>query len=414
VWRACSPCSILVSEQHPPWLLFVITMKTVAILALVAMLVVPSMGIVRIPIHKRKSALERVYAMGLQHSGIQFGQHNEVGGRSYLSGGETSVTINNFENAQYYGEVSIGTPGQSFEVIFDTGSSNLWVPANNCTDCGSKPKFNPSASSTYHSNGEAFNIRYGSGPVSGFVGEDDVTVGSLSVSNVEFGEITDVAGLGPAFSVGKFDGIMGLAFQSISVDDLPPVFVDMVNQGVVDEPVFGVYLSDASGSPGELTLGGVDSSHFQGELSYVDLSSETYWEVALSGMSINGGSVTKVTKAVLDTGTSLLAGPVDEVKAIAAKVGAKPFFLNPNEFTIDCSKIDSLPDIEITFGGQTFTLTGKDYTINVENVECLFGMTGIDIPAPAGPLWILGDVFIRKYYTAFDYGNKRLGFAPVA
>ena len=107
--------------------------------------------------------------------------------------------------------MTIGTPGQTFEVIFDTGSSNLWVPATNCTNCGSKPKFNPTASSTYHANGEEFYIRYGSGPVSGFVGVDNVGVGSLTATGVEFAEITDVSGLGAAFSVGKFDGILGLA-----------------------------------------------------------------------------------------------------------------------------------------------------------------------------------------------------------
>lgn len=392
-------------------------MKTVALLVCLVALVAPAFAFVRIPLLKRPSALEQLAKAGLLNEKyLKAGMLDVPAGppRVYLGGSKTNVVINDYSNAQYYGPISIGTPAQNFEVIFDTGSSNLWVPASNCSDCGSKPKFNSGASSTYHANGEAFHILYGSGPVSGYVGVDNVQVGSLTAKDVEFALITDVAGLGPAFSIGKFDGILGLAFETISVDHLPPVFVDMVKQGVVEAPVFGVYLSDATGTPGELTLGGTDSSHYTGSLNWVPLSSETYWEVALTSMTISGSSVTKVTKAVLDTGTSLLAGPVDEVKAIAAKVGAKPFFLNPNEFTIDCSKIDSLPDIVIEFGGQTFTLTGKDYTINVENVECLFGMTGINIPAPAGPLWILGDVFIRKYYTAFDYGNQRLGFAPVA
>merc|ERR1711907_397639 len=111
--------------------------------------------------------------------------------------------------------------------------------------------------------------------------------------------------------------------------------------------------------------------------------------------------------AVVDSGTSILAGPSEDVKAIAKQVGATP--LINNEYTIDCSKVSSLPDLVVTLNGNTFTLKGEDYVVNVENTECLFGMTGIDIPAPNGPLWILGDVFMRKYCTVFDWGNKRIG-----
>merc|ERR1711937_339491 len=184
------------------------------------------------------------------------------------------------------------------------------------------------------------------------------------------------------------------------------VFHNAVVQKAVSEPVFGFALSGTSGVEGELTFGGTDPNHYSGDLTYVDLTSDTYWETKLDGLKMNGKSVTSCTKVILDSGTSILAGPSADVKALAATAGAKPFFLNPKEYTIDCSKISSLPALTVTLGG-------KDFVIKAGPM-CLFAFTGIDVPAPNGPLWIMGDVFMRKYYVAFDYGQKRLGFAPIA
>merc|ERR1712166_525552 len=166
--------------------------------------------------------------------------------------------------------------------------------------------------------GRVFDIRYGSGPVSGVLASDDVTVGGVTAKGQDFAMVDVVKGLGTAFAVGKFDGILGLGFGSISVDNLTTVFSNMVDQKVVDEPLFGFYLSGKSGSDGEMTLGGIDSNHYTGDLTYVNLTQESYWETKLDS---------------LDTGTSILAGPSADVKALAALVGAKPF-LN-GEYTID-------------------------------------------------------------------------------
>jgi len=119
-----------------------------------------------------------------------------------------------------------------------------------------------------------------------------------------------------------------------------------------------------------------------------------------------------VKRAVLDTGTSLLAGPTDEVAALAKLVGAKP--LIHGEYTVPCSSVASLPNLDVGIGGKTYSIAPADYIINDEGVICLFGFVGIDIPAPAGPLWILGDIFIRQYYTVFDWGQQRLGLATMA
>merc|ERR1719317_730661 len=93
-----------------------------------------------------------------------------------IVGGTADIELQDYMNAQYYGSIQIGIPPVSFLVLFDTGSSNLWVPASNCTNCASsKTKYNPSASSTSKSNGTSFEIQYGTGSMKGFVVHDVVT-----------------------------------------------------------------------------------------------------------------------------------------------------------------------------------------------------------------------------------------------
>lgn len=129
------------------------------------------------------------------------------------------IVLHDYSNAQYYGEIYIGTPPQMFEVIFDTGSSDLWVTSSECKSpfCIFKSKYKSKASSTYVANGTAFIIKYGSGPVEGFTSSDAMILSpDLKLRGQMFGEVVKVSGLGPAFALGKFDGILGLGFSSIS------------------------------------------------------------------------------------------------------------------------------------------------------------------------------------------------------
>jgi len=336
-----------------------------------------------------------------------------VVGDEILQKSESQV-IKDYSNAQYFGVVEIGTPPQSFEVIFDTGSSNLWVPKVGCSHCGlpfisHKSKYDDSKSSTYEADGADFEIMYGSGSVKGFFGKDDVTLAQdIVINEVEFAEVTDAGGLGIAYSIGKFDGILGLGFSSISVGGVPTVFEEAIKQNKVDQPIFAFYLGD--NQPGELTFGGYDSSKFEGDLKYVKLEAATYWEITLD--SVKAGDYSKDSDdgkitAIIDSGTSLITGPKVEIKKLAAAVGATANIMG--EFTIDCAKVPDMPDIVFTIGGTEYTIPGPKTVIQAQGT-CLFAFMGLDIPDP-GPQWILGDVFMRQYYTVFNYHDQTIGFA---
>jgi hypothetical protein len=364
---------------------------------LYALLAVSAVAQIRIPLHKadKFNLTDHIIALNYKYGVVS---NDDV------------VSLSDYMNAQFYGPISLGTPAQTFQVIFDTGSSNLWVPSKDCSGC-THTKYDHSASSTYKANGQKFDITYGSGSLSGYLSEETLTFGDLQVPNQVFAEATNLPGA--AFSAGKFDGILGMAFPSISVDNVKPPVQNMLEQKIIDQGVFSFYLPSKDGSSGELDLGAIDKSKYTGELFYQPLSSQTYWEIALDDIKMGGSSVSSTKSAIIDTGTSLLAGPTAEVKAIADKVGAQSSFLAPNEYFLDCGSLSSLPTIDISFGGKTFPLTPAQYTLNVQGV-CLLGLTGIDVPAPRGPLWILGDVFIREYFTVFDVDNARVGVAPVA
>jgi cathepsin D len=342
-------------------------------------------------------------------------QYKNLGQDTYYVNNGAPIPISDYENAQYYGPISIGSPSQNFLVVFDTGSSNLWVPSSSCyaVACLLHSRYYSSDSSTYVKNGTTFSIQYGSGAVAGFLSQDYVTMGGLTIKDQVFAEVTAEPGL--SFDLAKFDGILGMAFVTISVDHVIPIWYNLVNQGLVPNAQFSFWLSkDASGNTGgELTLGGTDSAHFTGSFTYVPLTSETYWEFKMDNLLVGttGGFVpSNGSAAICDTGTSLLAGPTAAVSKINSLLGAV-CVSNACVFS-SCSVISNLPSVTVVLAGQNFVLTPNDYVLQVTSLgvtECVSGFMGIDIPS--GPLWILGDVFIRKYYTTFDFSGKRVGFA---
>ena len=211
-----------------------------------------------------------------------------------------------------YSTIEIGDPPQEFKVVLDTGSSNLWVPSAECSSiaCYLHNKYSSDESSSYRPNGSDFEIRYGSGSVKGFISQDTVAMGTLDISKQDFGEVTQEPGL--AFAFGRFDGILGLGFDTISVNRIIPPFYNMIKQKLIDEPLFAFYLGDTNseGDDSEATFGGVDKSKYTGDMTKIPLRRKAYWEVDLDAITF-GDQTAEIdsTGAILDTGTSLIALP---------------------------------------------------------------------------------------------------------
>ena len=307
-----------------------------------------------------------------------------------------------------FSEIELGSPPQSFKVVMDTGSSNLWVPSQSCSSiaCYLHSTYDSSSSSTYKKNGSDFEIRYGSGSLSGFVSNDVLKIGDLKVEDQDFAEATSEPGL--AFAFGRFDGIFGLGYDTISVNGIVPPFYKMVNNKLLDEPIFSFYIADEN-DQSEVVFGGIDKDKYEGKINYIPLRRKAYWEVDLESIAF-GDEVAEMenTGVILDTGTSLNALPTDLAELLNKEIGAKKGF--GGQYTVECEKKASLPDVTFNLAGTNYSLSADDYILEVSG-NCISTFMGMDMPPPTGPLAILGDAFLRRYYTVYDLGKNAVGLA---
>lgn len=239
--------------------------------------------------------------------------------------------------------------------------------------------------------------------------QDTLKIGDLEIKHQDFAEATEEPGL--AFAFGRFDGILGLGFDTISVNKMVPPFYNALDQGLLDEPVFAFYLGDANkeGDESEATFGGVDKSHYTGELINIPLRRKAYWEVDFDAITLGDATAElENTGVILDTGTSLIALPSTMAELLNKEIGAKKGFTG--QYSVDCDKRSSLPDITFTLAGHNFTIGPFDYTLEVQG-SCISSFMGMDFPEPVGPLAILGDAFLRKWYSVYDHGKGSVGLA---
>ncbi|GAA5854115.1 hypothetical protein JCM8547_008234 [Rhodosporidiobolus lusitaniae] len=336
-----------------------------------------------------------------------------VGLTDYFSGGN---------DAAYFGELGIGTPAQEFDVIFDTGSADLWVPSEKSST--SHDKFSTSASSTIETSTAEWDIMYGTGSSEGYLARDVVIVGGYSVNQQIFALADSSASVVDAL---PSDGICGMAFSTIATSGAPTFFEGLITAGSVSQQVFSFYMQRAKDSTdkskgtiagGELTIGGIDSSKYTGSLTYYPVASKSYWSINSDGVSVDG-SVVSGTKmlAAIDTGTTLIYVPTSVAKALYAKLGGTPVSGSSGEYHVPC--VSTFGTIGLSFGGTTYNVPLEDIFLGYASAsttsECILGIFGQDMyDAEGNAVAIVGNLFLKAVYSVFSYsqnGSPAVGFA---
>ncbi|KAJ8653146.1 hypothetical protein O0I10_011195 [Lichtheimia ornata] len=307
--------------------------------------------------------------------------------------GSFSAQLYNDQGSEYLIQVAIGTPPQNFTVTLDTGSGDLWVPSSACpTSQCPYSRFDESASSTFKNTQSAFNIVYGIGSVNGTYATDTVTIGGVSVQNQQFGLGTStsdiltnptVVGGSDSSSPSNNDnqgtpianGILGLGYPTLTASanklgtTYNPFVFNLVEQNLIQQHLFSVYMNSASadGWAGEVIFGGIDSSKYTGNITYIPVAQIStssiplkkragnnnnyyYWMVHGQGIQVSSNdnhSSAQISLSgdsaafVIDTGTTLTYFPNDMADNIAsALVGRGNYALDSSSQTyiVECKK----------------------------------------------------------------------------
>ncbi|KAH8264054.1 hypothetical protein KR038_001973 [Drosophila bunnanda] len=333
---------------------------------------------------------------------------NRYGGSFAKSSGTARLT--NTANMEYTCKMTAGTPKQTFTVLPDTGSSNIWLPGPHCTSkaCRTHNRYRPGKSSTFIRMGTKFAIQYGSGAVQGVLAKDRVGVAGLSVANQTFAMTTKEPG--STFVDALFDGILGLGYQSISVDNVKTLVQNMCSQGVISTCKFAICMKGGGSSSrgGVVIFGSTDTSAYTGSNSYTytPVTKKGYWQFALEAFYVGSTRVSGISQAIVDSGTSLIAAPCAIYHRINKIIGCTE--TSSGECWMKCSK--EIPDFTFVINGKKFVIPGNKMKMRVRtnkgNIVCISVVScmGTDF-------WILGDPYMRNYCTVFDMANNKIGFA---
>ncbi|KAI1653755.1 acid protease [Daldinia decipiens] len=339
--------------------------------------------------------------------GKAHGQKGQNGGAAANGTGLVTATPE-ANDVEYLAPVTIG--GQTLNLDFDSGSSDLWVFNSQLSAAATQGHtiYDPTQSKTFAlMKGASFQISYGDGSgAAGNVGTDTVDIGGATVTKqaVELATAVSRSFVDDANS----NGLLGLAFSQLNTVQPAPqkTFFDNVKSSLA-EPVFTADLR--AQAVGAYEFGRIDTSKFTGDMTFVPVNTtDGFWQFTSEKFAINGGTPQTSTagaQAIADTGTTLLLADPAVTQAYYAQVDGAVDDQQQGGFTFPCNA--QLPDLQLDVGGTMATVKGADINFaQVDDQTCFGGLQ-----ASTAGLQIYGDIFFKSNFVAFNGGNNTLGFA---
>ncbi|KAJ7090259.1 aspartic peptidase domain-containing protein [Mycena belliarum] len=323
-------------------------------------------------------------------------------------------------NSQHTYIINATIGGQVFRLVFDTGSSDLWIASTDChdQDCLAVPRYSPGISATSTETGLLFELDYLVGKVHGQIAFDTVALGPYQVQSQVFATVDQTANLGLASTATS--GILGFCFPDTAA--IPATAGATLLENIMSsfEPsrrVFAFHLSRSSGfndPSASFTLGALDPAFVQDPtllaLSPVARTGATYdyWKLPVLHFTFNGQPFTLSASrvigadnpiAVLDTGTTLILGPSADVDALYALFGPAARNDPSAGYQVRCTHA-SLLGIVLGDPPREYLLHPADvaWAEGAAGGWCTGGIQPNDA-VNAGD-WLFGDVFLRNVYVA--------------
>uniref|UniRef100_A0A8C2RXQ8 Peptidase A1 domain-containing protein n=1 Tax=Capra hircus TaxID=9925 RepID=A0A8C2RXQ8_CAPHI len=269
--------------------------------------------------------------------------------------------------------------------------------------------FNPHKSTTFRLLDNRIDLIYASGRTEGVLGQDVIQIGNLLHFNQTFTLSQKLSK--DFFQNIPFDGILGLGFPSLAIQGTTPLFDNLKNLGLIPYPLFAFYLSSRRENGSVLMFGGVDHSYHTGKLSWVPVSQTHYWQITMGRISMNGEVIAckHGCQAIMDTGTTSLLGPRRHIAKIQRLIRVRPF--GSLQHTVPCNITSTLPPLIFTIKGIDYPVPAQAYIYESSQGLCYSTFQNVKQPKNEAETWVLGNVFLKLYFSVYDREKYRIGLA---